>query len=134
MILADASRVVDAAIAEAERSGLKVSVAVVDGGGHLVAFARMDGAEIAGTILAIDKAYTAVANSMSTADLGRLAAPGGELFGIHANGGGRYVIFGGGLPLLARGVIVGGIGVSGASAAQDAHCATHASRAYPQGQ
>jgi uncharacterized protein GlcG (DUF336 family) len=121
--LATALRMVAAAHAEAERQSILVSAAVVDAGGHLVAFGRMDGAEIAGPVLAVDKAYTAVANRTATSELAKLAAPGGELFGLHANGGGRFVIFGGGVPILVDGIVVGGVGVSGASAAQDEACA-----------
>ena len=72
-----AQRLVAAALDEAGRRGAQVSAAVVDAGGHLVAFARMDGAEIAGPTLAVDKAYTAVAQSTSTEELAALAAPGG---------------------------------------------------------
>jgi uncharacterized protein GlcG (DUF336 family) len=121
--LAIALRMVAAAHAEAERRSILVSAAVVDAGGNLVAFARMDGAEIAGPVLAVDKAYTAVANRTATSELAKLAAPGGELFGLHANGGGRFVIFGGGVPILVDGIVVGGVGVSGASAAEDEACA-----------
>ena len=121
--LATAFRMVVAAHAEAERQSILVSAAVVDAGGHLVAFGRMDGAEIAGPVLAVDKAYTAVANRTATSELAKLAAPGGELFGLHANGGGCFVIFGGGVPIVVGGIVVGGVGVSGASAAQDEACA-----------
>jgi uncharacterized protein GlcG (DUF336 family) len=126
--LATANRMIAAAHAEAERRSILVSAAVVDAGGHLVAFGRMDGAEIAGPVLAVDKAYTAVANRITTSELATLAAPGGELFGLHANGGGRFVIFGGGVPIAIEGVIVGGVGVSGASAAEDEACALAALR------
>ena len=121
--LATARRIVEAAHREAVARSILVSAAVVDAGGHLMAFGRMDGAEIAGPVLAVDKAYTAVANSTSTAELAVLAAPGGELFGLHSNGGGRFVIFGGGVPIVVDGRIVGGVGVSGASAADDSACA-----------
>lgn len=126
--LATAQRMIAAAHAEAERRSILVSAAVVDAGGHLIAFGRMDGAEIAGPVLAVDKAYTAVANRIATSELATLAAPGGELFGLHANGGGRFVIFGGGLPIAIDGAIVGGVGVSGASAAEDEACAFAALR------
>jgi uncharacterized protein GlcG (DUF336 family) len=126
--LTTAQRMIAAAHAEAERRSILVSAAVVDAGGHLIAFGRMDGAEIAGPVLAVDKAYTAVANRIATSELATLAAPGGELFGLHANGGGRFVIFGGGLPIAIEGVIVGGVGVSGASAAEDESCAFAALR------
>lgn len=121
--LATATRIVAAAHAEAARRSILVSAAVVDAGGHLVAFGRMDGAEIAGPVLAVDKAYTAVANRIATSELAGLAAPGGELFGLHANGGGRFVIFGGGVPLAFDGAVAGGVGVSGASAYDDEACA-----------
>lgn len=107
----------------AEELGVLVSIAVVDSGGHLVAFGRMDGAEIAGPTLAVDKAFTSVAHSTPTAELAVLAAPGGPLFGLQANGNGRYVIIPGGVPLLENDVVVGAVGVSGASAAHDASCA-----------
>jgi uncharacterized protein GlcG (DUF336 family) len=121
--LATASRMVAAAHAEAGRRSVLVSAAVVDAGGHLVAFGRMDGAEIAGPVLAVDKAFTAVANRVATSELANLGTPGGELFGLHANGGGRFVIFGGGVPIVVDGTIVGAVGVSGASVADDEACA-----------
>jgi uncharacterized protein GlcG (DUF336 family) len=121
--LATALKMVAAAHVEAARRSILVSAAVVDAGGHLVAFGRMDGAEIAGPVLAVDKAYTAVANRVATSELATLAAPGGELFGLHANGGGRFVIFGGGVPIVIEGGVVGGVGVSGASTVEDEACA-----------
>lgn len=123
---ARATELVIAAHAEAIRLGIAISAAVVDAGGHLIAFGRMDGAEIAGPTLATDKAFTAVAHSTSTAELAVLAAPGGELFGLQANGGGRYVIFGGGIPLRTGGMIVGGVGVSGSTSENDITCAEQA--------
>jgi uncharacterized protein GlcG (DUF336 family) len=118
--------ILDAACAWAASLGVQVSVAIVDDGGNLKAFIRMDGAEIAGPSLAVDKAYTAVANRIETHELARQAAPGGPLFGLHANAGGRFVIFGGGVPIVVDGVVVGGIGVSGAAVEQDIACATAA--------
>lgn len=118
-----AERLLVAAHEHATATGARVSAAVVDGGGHLIAFGRMDGAEIAGPTLAVDKAFTAVAQSASTAELAVLAAPGGPLFGLHSNGGGRYVIFPGGIPLRRNGVIVGAVGVSGGTVEQDEACA-----------
>ena len=82
----------------------------------------MDGAEIAGPTLATDKAFTAVAHRIATAELGPLTVDGGPLQGMQANGGGRYVVFAGGLPCWdqAGDRVVGGIGVSGGSAEEDA--------------
>ena len=124
MITLDSALEMIAAVhAEARRRSVRVSAAVVDAGGNLIAFGRMDGAEIAGPTLAINKAYTAVSNTIATSELATLAAPGGELFGLHTNGNGRFVIFGGGIPLLMDGVAVGAIGVSGAAVADDIACA-----------
>jgi uncharacterized protein GlcG (DUF336 family) len=120
------------ATARAEAASLDalVSVAVVDAGGHLVAFERMDGAEIAGPTLARDKAYTAVAHRAATAELGPLVVDGGELVGMYAADGGRYVAFAGGLPLWSRGRVVAGVGVSGGTAAQDASAAAAAAAVF----
>ena len=123
-----AAEMVSAAVATAAQLGAVVSVAVVDAGGHLVHFQRMDRAEIAGPTLAVDKAFTAVAHRCTTASLGPLAGPDGRLAGLAANGSGRYVVFGGGLPCWQGdpdidGVVVAGIGVSGGTVEQDVACA-----------
>lgn len=129
-----ARRMTAAAVAEAERLGVAVSVAVVDAGGHLVAFDRMDGAEIAGPHLAVDKALTAVAHRCPTGALAADAADGAALAGLAASGGGRYVVFAGGLPLWAGdGRVVAGIGVSGATAEQDLACAEQGAALWPLG-
>lgn len=122
--------IVDAAVVCARSLDVRISVAVVDDGGNLKAFLRMDGAEIAGPALAVDKAYTAVANQITTAELAVQAAPGGPLFGLHAAAGGRFVIFGGGVPIIVDNDVVGGIGVSGAAVDQDIACASAALEAY----
>ena len=121
--LALAGQMTHAALERATGLGALVSAAVVDAGGHLVHFQRMDHAEIAGPTLSVDKAFTAVAHRIETAELGPLTAPGGSLWGLQANGGGRYVVFAGGLPCWHHGVVVGGVGVSGGTAEQDAACA-----------
>jgi uncharacterized protein GlcG (DUF336 family) len=122
--------IIAAAIEKATELKARVSVAVVDAGGNLVAFSRMDGAEIAGPSLAVDKAYTSVSNRIATEALAVLAAPGGSLFGIQSNGGGRFVIFGGGVPIFDGDDVVGGIGVSGGEVHEDVACATAGLAAY----
>jgi uncharacterized protein GlcG (DUF336 family) len=114
-----AQEMVAAAIAAAAADDVQISVAVVDGGGHMIAFARMDGAEIAGPVLARDKAFTAVAHRIDTRDLTALTAPGGDLAGMHSADAGRYIAFAGGLPLWDLDRVVGGIGVSGGTGEQD---------------
>lgn len=114
----------------AAAAGALVSVAVVDAGGHLVVFERMDGAEIAGPVLARDKAYTAVAHRVGTHELTELVGPGGELAGLYAADSGRYVSFAGGLPLWDADRVVGGVGVSGGTAIQDLAAARAAYAVY----
>jgi uncharacterized protein GlcG (DUF336 family) len=130
MDLALALRLCAAAIERATSDDALVSVAVVDGGGHLVAFQRMDGAEIAGPTLATDKAFSAVAHRASTASLGEAAVDGGDLVGLYAAAGGRYVSFGGGVPLWSRGRVVAGVGVSGGTARQDVRAAEAAAAVF----
>jgi uncharacterized protein GlcG (DUF336 family) len=117
-----AAQMTAAALDRAAELGAALSVAVVDAGGHLVHFQRMDGAEIAGPTLAVDKAFTSVAHRVPTAELTAAAGPGGELAGLHSNGGGRYVVFGGGLPCWSAGQVAAGIGVSGGTVSQDIQC------------
>jgi len=119
-----------AALASAAASGAVVSVAVVDAGGHLVTFDRMDGAEIAGPVLARDKAFTAVAHRAATHDLTDLVAPGAVLAGMNSADGGRYIAFGGGLPLWDGDRVVAGVGVSGGTADQDIAAAHAAAVVY----
>jgi uncharacterized protein GlcG (DUF336 family) len=130
-----AARMTEAAVDRAVEIGALVSAAVVDQGGHLVHFQRMDRAEIAGPTLAIDKAFTAVAHRVATAELAPLTVPGGPLQGMQANGGGRYVVFAGGLPCWSRGPepwVVGGVGVSGGSAEEDSACAEAAMAVFTE--
>ena len=116
----------EAARRSAVASGALVSVAVVDAGGHLVVFERMDGAEIAGPVLARDKAFTAVAHRVATQELTDLVLPGADLAGMNSADGGRYIAFGGGLPLWDADRVIGGVGVSGGSSEQDVAAASAA--------
>jgi uncharacterized protein GlcG (DUF336 family) len=125
-----AREMVAAGISAAEARDALVSAAVVDAGGHLVCFERMDDAEIAGPVLAVDKAYTAVAHRSGTAELAPLTAPGGPLAGMQAADHGRFVCFPGGLPLWSGRRVVGGVGVSGGTAEQDLACAEAALAVY----
>lgn len=114
-----AQAVIRAVLDAAERMHVKVIAAVCDAGGNPVAVSRMDDAFIASYDIALGKAYTSVALKMPTEELSRLAAPGGELYGIQHTNGGKIVIFGGGEPLRRKGEIVGGLGVSGGTLVQD---------------
>ena len=117
--LDDAKRMLSAAEAKAASLGIAYNIAVVDAGGHLVAFLRQDGARIGSVDLAIDKAVTARLFNKTTSDLARLAQPGSPLFGIQESNAGKVVIFGGGIPLLVDGNIIGAVGTSAGTVEQD---------------
>lgn len=119
LTLAAARAVIVAVQAEARAMGVALSCAVVDAGDQLVAFERMDGADLVGITLARDKAFTALANRMPTRDLAPIAQPGTEFYGYDSVAGGRTIIFAGGMPLEREGVLVGAVGVSGGDSAQD---------------
>ena len=120
--VAAVSVALEAAIAHAERIGVRINVAVADSGGNLAGFLRMPGAFLQSIDIAIDKAYTAAGFGFSTKDWMQLIGHDeGMKLGFSARP--RLVVFGGGLPIRAGGVLIGGIGVSGASEAQDEECA-----------
>lgn len=118
-MLAEAKKMIVAAEQKAHEIGVPMVIAVVDIGGNLVAQQRMDGALLASISLALDKAYTAVALKMSTDQVAEAASPGQPLFGLNTANGGRFIIFGGGFPIIENGNIVGGLGVSGGSVEED---------------
>ena len=117
--LAAATQVIEAARKRAEKVGVPQNIAVVDAGGHLVAFARMDGAWLGSIAIAKNKAYTARAFDMSTKELARLSQPGAPAFGIADSTDRPIAIFPGGVPLLSGKTVVGAVGVSGGTPDQD---------------
>jgi uncharacterized protein GlcG (DUF336 family) len=117
--LADAKRMLLAAEAKAASLGIPYNIAIVDAGGHLVAFVRQDGALIGSIDLAIDKAMTARFFDKTTSELATLAQSGEPLFGIQESNSGKIVIFGGGVPIVLGGNIVGAVGTSAGTVAQD---------------
>src|SRR5215831_15832459 len=100
LTLDDAKHMLSAAEAKATSFGIAYNIAVVDAGGHLLAFVRQDGAPIGSIDLAIDKAVTARIFDKTTFDLARLSQPGSPLFGIQQTNAGKIVIFGGGIPVM----------------------------------
>ncbi len=117
--LEDARRVISAAEKKALEIGQPMNIAVVDGGGNLVAHVRMDGAWIGSIDISIKKAYTSRAFDLATKDLAEQSQSGRQFFGIHASNNGQIMIFAGGIPLYSDGKVVGAIGVSGGSGEQD---------------
>lgn len=117
--LYDAKRMLSSAEAKAASLGIPYNIAVVDAGGHLVAFVRQDDALIGSIDLAIDKAVTARIFDKTTAELATLAQSGGPLSGIQESNAGKVVIFGGGLPIVVGGKTIGAVGASAGTVEQD---------------
>jgi len=119
----EATKVVEAAVKKAQDLGIKENVAIVDAGGNLKAFARMDDAWLGSIDIALKKAKTARLFDMPTADMGKQSQPGGPLYGIEFSNDG-LITFGGGLPIKNQsGEIIGAIGVSGSTVDNDVKCA-----------
>ncbi len=114
----------------ARNMGVRAVTAVCDAGGNPVALQRDDEAFIASVDIAMNKAFTSVSLKLTTEELATLAAPGGSLYGIQHTNGGKIVIFGGGIPLVQNGTIIGGFGVSGGTAEQDTALAHEAQRIF----
>ena len=111
--------------AEAEARSLQLAACVVDASGHVIASQRMDGAALGAMQLAVGKAYTAVLWGARTGDFTESTQPGGADWGWNTTDE-RIVVYAGGVPLLAAGQLVGGVGASGGAAADDEACVTAA--------
>lgn len=113
----DAVRVIEAVRAELEAGGNGAAVAVVDSHGELMAFLRTDGCPLPSIANAINKAFTAARERTESAAIG--AASRSEGFPITNFGDLRYTGWGGGVPLVHDGEVVGAVGVSGLPEADD---------------
>jgi uncharacterized protein GlcG (DUF336 family) len=121
-----ARRAAEAAVAEARLNGWQMAIAIVDPGGFLVFFEKMDDTQVGSVRVAIDKARSAALFKRPTkAFQDALAGPAGvKILSL------RHAIASeGGLPLVSDGRIIGAIGVSGGTSEQDGHCAAAAARA-----
>jgi len=114
---ADAARVVYFIRARLEQEGRGAAVAVVDAHGELLAFLRTDGCKLPSISIAINKAYTAARERVESYDLGQSAKANG--FPMTNFGQFGYVTWGGGVPILHDGEVIGAVGVSGLPEADD---------------
>jgi uncharacterized protein GlcG (DUF336 family) len=119
--LENARKAAAPALAEAEKNHWTVAVAVVDTGGNLVYYEKMDNTQIGSANVAIEKARTAALFKRPTKAFQDILAGGGDGLRLLTLKG--VVAVEGGFPLVMDGKIVGAIGVSGATSAQDAQCA-----------
>jgi len=122
-----ALRLIEGVRAEAEARSLALAMCVVDAGGHVIATQRMDGAALGAMRLAEGKAYTAVLWGTRTGDFTESTQPGGADWGWNTTDD-RIVVYAGGIPLLADGQLVGGLGASGGAADEDEACVVAAAR------
>jgi len=119
--LENAKKATAPALAEAAKNNWTMAVAIVDTSGNLVYFEKMDNTQLGSVTVAQDKARSAALFKRPTqAVQDRLAAGGDGLAVLRIQGA---MPVAGGIPLVMDGKIVGAIGVSGATSAQDAQCA-----------
>ena len=115
----DAKLIVDAIVERALQLQKAAVIAVTDAHGELIAFARMDGAPLASIRIAANKAWTAARDRKPTKDIGDKIRDPEKGFDIAFYGDRRFVGWGGGIPIWKNGELIGAIGVSGLSSAED---------------
>ena len=131
MTLSAARRLSEKVREKAREMGVNAVVAISNKGANPVLVECMDDSFIASYDIAFGKAYTVVSLKMSTSKLKKLAEPGGSLYGIQFTNGGKIVIFGGGEPLYnKKGELIGGLGVSGGTEAQDTALAEYGKKVF----
>lgn len=107
----DAARIVDAIRAELDKQGRGAAIAVADAHGELLAFLRTDGCKLPSILIAINKAYTAAREQKESWEVGQSSRNDG--FPMTNFGDLRYTAWGGGVPIVSGGAVVGAVGVSG---------------------
>jgi uncharacterized protein GlcG (DUF336 family) len=136
LTLAGARKMVQVSVAEAEKAGIPITVAVTDAGGHMLALERMDGGRFHTVHSSTTKAVSASSNKRPTTSKG---AQNQELDTTHAlglalaAGPSRWTAMEGGYPVIVDGECIGGIGVSGGDWAFDARVALAAVEAIGAG-
>jgi uncharacterized protein GlcG (DUF336 family) len=118
-----AQTIISAAERLAAQRGVTAALAVVDTGGNLVAFARMDGANLITIDTAIGKAFTAISMGIDTLHLAPIIQPGQPLFGTGlALAQSRSLVpYAGGVVIRNGDAMVGALGVSGAPTSETDH-------------
>jgi len=129
---ADAMEIVRRIVARATELNKAAVIAVSDDHGELLAFARMDGAPLSSIRVAINKAYTAARERKPTKDIGDKVKHPEKGFDIAYYGDPAFVGWGGGIPIRWNDQVVGAIGVSGLSSAEDIELATFGLQALPK--
>jgi uncharacterized protein GlcG (DUF336 family) len=140
--LEEAEMIVDAALSESERRGVKVAIAVVDAHGELIMLVKMDTARDYYADVAYGKAMSSAIFEDASRSVGRIQAPGGEnqrfvMSSIHQRvnqlHGNRIVYAPGAIPLRREGIVIGAVGVGGSGPDSDEAIATHGAKVLHQG-
>lgn len=127
-----AKRLIEGAESKAKKLGLAMVITIVDDGGNLIASHRMDDAWLASIEISQNKAWTAVALKMPTENLAAAAVPQAELYGLNTTNNGKIVVFGGGIPLVKEGKVIGAVGVSGSTVPNDIQVAQAAVQVFEE--
>jgi uncharacterized protein GlcG (DUF336 family) len=117
--LDDARTILRGALRYADEIGVPMSVAVVDDSGVLIAFERQDHAKVTAAKISIDKAFTAAGARKETAFFADDENPLSPSWRIKDTNDGHFSVVGGGIPVFVDEEIVGGVGVSGGTQAED---------------
>jgi len=124
--LAAAKLMGEKALEKCEEIGKPFVFSVVDAGGHVLYTQRMEDAFVTSVSIAVDKAFTAATMKRGTHMLTERVKPESELFGLNNTNNGRIIPFGGGLPVIVDGEVIGGVGASGGAVEEDIAVATAA--------
>jgi uncharacterized protein GlcG (DUF336 family) len=110
---------IEACQAKARSIGVPMNISIVDATLYPLAFARMPGAKLTSIDIAQNKAFTAAGHKLGTHMYKENVWPGGIAYGIDKSNGGRFSVIGGGLPIQVDGQVIGAIGCSTGTPAQD---------------
>jgi glc operon protein GlcG len=135
LTLAGARKAIEGGEAKAAKEGWKMNIAVVDDGGHLIAFDRMDGARPASIATSTTKAVTAATYRQATGPAGPPGSSPDVLLNVSLQNasGGRITTLLGGVPIVVDGQVIGAIGVGGGTGEQDAEVAKAGLAAFLDG-
>lgn len=110
---AEAQAAIEAIKAEILRRNLAAVIAVADSHGELISLLRIDGAPLPSIVIATNKAWTAARERKPTREIGQAARDPKTGFDLAYYGDSRYIGWGGGVPVIIDGVVVGSVAVSG---------------------
>jgi glc operon protein GlcG len=126
---AEAQRAIQAIQAELLKRGKGAVIAVADAHGELIALLRMDGARLPSIQIAANKAWTAAREQIPTRELGQKSRHPQEGFDMAYFGDRRYIGWGGGVPVIMDGAVIGAVAVSGLPEEEDMELAEIGMRA-----